>query len=312
MSEEKNESMEQESVGSIVQLPLDKLKEFKNHPFKTYEGEELDRLIADIKESGVLVPIIVRPIKTKRGNNSTLEWGGYEILSGHNRVKAAKAAELETIPAEIRDVDDEQAIVIVNKTNLQQRSFEKWLPSEKAQSIAQFYESIKRQGERSDLQSSTSGENQQKSDDKDESRAKAAKIYGVKENIIVKYLQLNKLIPPLKDRLDMKKIDFGSVAATQIALLPENEQKIVESVLTKGEYKLTVDRAKQIRELSKDKNLTVKSVEAVLKKETEGVNDPKPYTIKPDLMSKYFVDVPSEEIEAELIKALELYRSQSE
>jgi ParB family chromosome partitioning protein len=144
MVEENNEP--DKIIRNIIDLPIDKLKEFEGHPFKTYEGEQLEKLAASIIESGVLIPIIVRQKKLKTIKTVTILSGDYEILSGHNRVKAAKIAGFDKIPAEVRDVDDAEAVVIVNQTNLQQRSFKDWLESQKARSISQYYESIKSQG----------------------------------------------------------------------------------------------------------------------------------------------------------------------
>ena len=301
MSDEQNKSGE---VGTIRHLPVGKLKEFKNHPFKIYEREQLEQLAASIKESGVLTPIIVRQKKIKRDDNPTVLLDEYEILSGHNRVAASKLAGLDTIPAEIRDVDDDRAVAIVNGTNIQQRSFEKWLPSEKAQSIAQYHESIKRQGERGDLTLDTSSEIQNKWD----SMTETGKIYGVRRNIVEKYLNLNRLITQLKKRLDKK--EFGEIAAMNISHLSKDGQKTVNSLLKAKSHTLTLDNSKKIRELSKAGELTADSVEAILREDTGDVK-PKSYIVKSELISKYFPNAKPEEIEAELIKALELYRSQN-
>ena len=240
-------------------------------------------MVASIRERGVLVPVIVRPLKI----NYIPVIGRYEILSGHNRVNAAKIAELTTVPAEIRDVDDAQAVIIVNETNLQQRSFKDWRESEKARSIAQYHDSIKNQGKRQNTQTDTSAESQQSSDSY--ARRKTALIYGVKENIIEKYLQLNRLIEPLKNRLDGKDSSFGSIAAKHISLLTKK-------------YKFTVNKAKKIR----DRELTAESVEAILQEESNPAA--KSYTVKSNIISKYFPGVKEEELESELIEALRFYR----
>ena len=289
------------TAGTLCYLPIDELKNFREHPFKTYEGEQLKNFVASIAESGVLVPIIVRPNRLKAipGRNA-VDFGNYEILSGHNRIKAAKQLNHKNIRAEIRDVDDEKAIEIVNKTNLQQRSFEKWLPSEKSESIAQYHESIKRQGVHPDASSEVR--------EKWDSQAKAANIYGVKKNIIEKYLNLNRLIKPLKERLDKK--EFKEIPAKNIAHLSEDEQKTVNSFLSSGRYTLTLDNSKKIRKLSKSGEFDIESVEDILKEDNGGVRS-KVYTVKFSIISKYFPDVPPESIESELIKALELYKAQS-
>jgi ParB family chromosome partitioning protein len=296
-----------DSIGIIKYLAIDELKEFKEHPFKTYTGNALDKMVASIRERGVLVPVIVRPLKIGSPKSPVIVADRYEILSGHNRVNAAKIAELTTVPAEIRDVDDAQAVIIVNETNLQQRSFNDWLESEKAHSIAQYYGSIKSQGKQSESPIDASAEIQQKSDLY--ARKKTALIYSVKENIIEKYLQLNRLIEPLKNRLDNKDDSFGSIASKHISLLPEKAQRIVDSALNNGRYKLTVDKAKKIRDLSKTEEFTAESVEAILQEESNPAA--KGYTVNSDIISKYFPDVKAEELEAKMIAAFQFYREHS-
>ena len=234
-----------------------------------------------------------------------MTFGEYEILSGHNRVKAAEKAGLNKIPAEIRDVDDDEAVIIVNETNLQQRNFQTdWLESEKARSISQYYESIKKQGNRSDLHPDTSVEIQQQEEQTDSySRQKTALIYCVKDNIIEKYIQLNKLIIPLKNRLDKKSDSFGGIAARNIALLSNSEQETVHSLLEK--YKLTVDKARQIRDLSKNKKFNAESVEAILKQNND--TTPKPYIIKSEFILKHLPNVPHDKIESIIAEALDQY-----
>lgn len=303
MSDEKNGSVE--IVNSLQYLPINKLKEFKNHPFKKYEGERLDKLVASIKKNGILVPIIVRPYKMKTGaNNPAIIFDEYEILSGHNRVEGSKIAGLDKILAEIRDVDDEQAIAIVNATNIQQRNFKDWLPSEKAESIFQYHESIRRQGERSDLQPDTSPEVQEKWD----SQIETAKVYGVKKNIIEKYLNLNKLIEPLKERLNKK--EFGEIPAMNISYLSAKTQKLIHSVLKDEKYKLNLKIAESIKSAN-ESELTAEKIKEIFNREKSNNSPPKSFTLKSEIISKYFSDIQPEQLEAELIKALELYRSQN-
>jgi len=165
-------------------------------------------------------------------------------------------------------------------------------------------DSIKNPGKRSNPQTETSVESQQSSDSY--ARGKTALIYGVKENIIEKYLQLNRLIEPLKNRLDRKDSSFGNIAAKHISLLSEKAQTIIDSALNNERYKLTVDKAKKIRDLSKASELIAESVEAILQEE----NNPaaKGYMVNSDIISKYFPSVKAEQLESELIAAFQFYR----
>jgi len=126
----------------IYNLRLDKLFPYKNHPFKPYQGQRFDDMVESIKTNGVIMPIIVRPIDEFT----------YEILSGHNRVEASRSAELETIPAIVKEeLSDEEALLIVTETNLIQRSFTDLSHSERALTLAMHHEAIKQQGKRTDL-----------------------------------------------------------------------------------------------------------------------------------------------------------------
>jgi hypothetical protein len=113
----------------------------------------------------------------------------------------------------------------------------------------------------------------------------------------------------LKNRLDNKNNGFGSIAARYIALLSEEEQTIIETVLRTEKCKLSVDNAKKIRKLSEKNECTVEKVESILKEETNGVGETKPYTIKSEIISKYFHDLQPNEIDTEIIAALQFYRS---
>ncbi|MDP2892421.1 MAG: ParB/RepB/Spo0J family partition protein, partial [Bacillota bacterium] len=115
---------------------------FKNHPFKPYNEEKMQEMMESIKRNGVLMPILVRPEKNSNG---------FEIISGHNRVEAARKLGLIDIPATIRELDDETATIVMVDSNLRQR--DKLLPSEKAFAYKMKLEAIKRQGERTDLTS---------------------------------------------------------------------------------------------------------------------------------------------------------------
>lgn len=138
---ESTDLAKQQAGSEANSLPLDQLHPFKHHPFKLYNEEKMQEMVESIKQNGVLMPILVRP----------LEEGGFEIISGHNRVEAAKQAGLADIPANIREMDDETAIIVMVDSNLRQR--EKLLPSEKAFAYKMKLDAIKRQGARTDLTS---------------------------------------------------------------------------------------------------------------------------------------------------------------
>lgn len=123
----------------VVQLKLSELHPFEGHPFQVRDDEEMQQMVESLSEFGVLVPLIVRPDP----------YGGYEILSGHRRHRASELAEKETVPAIIRDLDDDAAIILMCDSNLQRENI---LPSERAWAYKMKLDAIKHQGKRNDLQ----------------------------------------------------------------------------------------------------------------------------------------------------------------
>ena len=124
-----------------TKIEISRLMPFENHPFKLYEGERFENMVRSIKEFGVIVPVIVRP----KGYD-------YEILSGHNRVNAAKAAGLLEVPVVIKEnLEDEEAMLIVTETNLMQRSFSDMLHSERAAALSEHHKALSSQGKSTDL-----------------------------------------------------------------------------------------------------------------------------------------------------------------
>lgn len=205
-----------ETGNGLQSLPVDKIKPFHDHPFHLYEGERLDDMVESIREHGVLNPVIVR----KNGKD-------YEMLSGHNRQNAAKIAGLSEIPAIVKDgLTDEEAYVYVIETNVIQRSFTDLAPSEKAAVLSARYEKVISQGRRNDIlheieQIGTCGHDVHKS----RSRDGIGEEYGMTGRNIARYMRVDKLIRPFKDRLDAGELTL--MAAVELSYLPENEQAIV-------------------------------------------------------------------------------------
>ena len=159
---------------------------FENHPFKVLDDEKMDELVDSIKENGILTPVIVRKDRDDL----------YEMISGHRRLHAAKIAGLETLPAIIKEMNDDQAIIYMVDSNLQR---EELLPSEKAFSYRMKYDAMKRQGYRSDLTSAQNGRKLETADI-------LGKQVGESRNQVKRYLRLTELIPELLDLVDEKRI----------------------------------------------------------------------------------------------------------
>lgn len=205
-----------ETGNGLQNLPVDKIEPFHDHPFHLYEGERLDDMVESIREHGVLNPVIVR----KKGSS-------YEMLSGHNRQNAAKIAGLTEIPAIVKEeLSDEEAYVYVIETNVIQRSFTDLAPSEKAAVLSARYEKVISQGRRNDIlqeieEIGTCGHDVHKS----RSRDSIGEEYGMTGRNIARYMRVDKLIRPFKDRLDAGELTL--TAAVELSYLSEDEQIIL-------------------------------------------------------------------------------------
>lgn len=302
-----------EDVGNrkVQEIDVEKLIPFENHPFRLYTGARLDDMVRSIREFGVLMPLLVR----EHGLNQ------YEILSGHNRLNAAKIVGLEKVPVRILECqDDNMAMLIVTETNLIQRSFSDLLLSERAIVLSEHHNALKSQGKRKDLINEiktlldadeqwdevTSG----RIVDKLKSSDIVGQEYDMSGRNVIRYLRLNKLNRNLLDLVDDGTIGF--TAAIEVSYLNEDNQSYLENFLEIGE-KLDIEKAKKLRDLQKASKLD----EVVMKKVLNGTYNfktkkPKSilsgFKIEPKLMKKYFKENQSEkEVKDILEEALELY-----
>ena len=225
------------SQGDIVEMPLVNLYEFKNHPFHVVDDERMQELVESIKEKGVLSPAIVR----KRGK------GGYEIITGHRRRRASELAGLHTMPVIIKELDDEEATILMVDANIQRENI---LPSERAFSLQMKLNAIKRQGKRTDLTSGQVGKKLEPDETSSHSDQKlAADRVGDKEGIsasvVRRFIRLTYLIPGLLDRVDSGKIGF--MQAVDLSFIDKKEQEIIYEVISKTDRKMTSRQAKLLR-----------------------------------------------------------------
>ena len=186
----------------VQEIPLSELHPFEGHPFRVVDDEEMMKTAESVRDFGVLTPAIVRPDPD----------GGYEIVSGHRRHRASELAGKETMPAIVRDLDDDAAIILMVDANLQRESI---LPSERAFAYKMKLDAIKHQGERTDL---TSTQVAQKL-----SVEKVGEDAGVSKDTIRRYIRLTELIPELLDMVDTGQIKFNP--AVELSYLASEEQK---------------------------------------------------------------------------------------
>ena len=294
------------AMGPIVDISIDSLAPFPINPFGLYTGQQLEDLVESIQANGVLVPIIVRP----------LEKGGYEILSGHNRVEASKLASLETVPAVVRDdLNDAESLLVLVETNLLQRSITDMHHSERAIALSIHYDAIKSQGRRTDLINevqellkddaeglfTTSGQVGQKLG----SRKRVAFEQGLSERNVARYLRVSRLIKPHLDRLDSGA--FALQTAVSLSYLSEAEQELVDEVLTTEHYRLSMADADALRHAKRP--LTRKAVVQIVKDPGhDAAKTPPPLRLEQEFLSRYFKpEQDHDEIAAIIAKALDQY-----
>lgn len=174
---------------SAMEIEIDKIKSFAGHPFKVIDDEKMQNLIESISESGVLTPVLIRPDQND----------GYEMISGHRRMHAAQKAGLITIPAIVREMTDDEAVIAMVDANIQR---EELLPSEKAFAYKMKMEAMRHQGERTDL---TLGQNVPKFKRTTEAIAQGT---GESYKQVQRYIRLTELIPDLLELVDKKRLNF--------------------------------------------------------------------------------------------------------
>ena len=198
---------------SAMEIEIDKIKSFSGHPFKVIDDEKMQDLIESISESGVLTPVLIRPVQND----------GYEMISGHRRMHAAQKAGLITIPAIVREMTDDEAVIAMVDANIQR---EELLPSEKAFAYKMKLEAMKRQGSRTDLTLSQN-ETKLRSDEI------LSKQVGESRAQVQRYIRLTELIPDLLELVDKKRLNF--TIAVDISYIPQDVQKwIYEYICDNG------------------------------------------------------------------------------
>lgn len=247
-----NEEQRQEAkLEKIMELPIDEIHEFKNHPFKVRQDEEMIKLTESITENGILLPTLVRPSPDGKG---------YEMVSGHRRMKAAEMNGLDKVPAIVRDLTDEQATIIMVDSNIQRETI---LPTERGFAYKMKLEAMKRQGKRVDLTCVQLGHKLEGI----KSVEILANEVGESKNQVRRYIRLTELIEPLRDMVDGLREDKKKIAlnpAVELSYLSkENQQFVVKYI---EELDLTPSHAQAIRlkELSKINRLDENVIYSIL------------------------------------------------
>ena len=283
---------------NVEYLPIEQLDNFENHPFKLYTEERLEAMKKSIQDYGIITPIIVR---VKKMN------GRYEILSGHNRVNAARLVGLKEVPAMIKEVrSDTEALLIVTETNFMQRSFKDMSYSERALTIFQRYQAMKRQGRRRDLleqiESLTGCAAKLTSR---QSGEKLAEEYHLAPRTISRYLRIYELHDELKERLDREELSF--IVGETLSYLKNETQQLINDVLKEHKIKITTKQAQILKQKDMEMELTLGDIQYVLLPPEKDKKLP-PVKLSQQLLKKYFGNSYAvEEIEIILEKALNKY-----
>lgn len=283
------EERDNESRESVREIPLEEISDFPNHPFKVKMDESMADMAESVKQYGVLVPALVREKPE----------GGYEMIAGHRRKMASELAEKKEIPCIVRNLTDDEAIIIMVDSNLQR---EQILPSEKAFAYKMKLDAMKRQqGYRSDLTSATP---LQKSERKS-SREILAEQAGESHEQIRKYIRLTELITPILDMVDSGKIAIRP--AVELSYLPKEQQTILLDTMQLEDCTPSHAQAIKMRKFADEGRLNEDVILSILSEEKG--NQKEQFRMPKERISKYFSPgTPAKQMEDTIVKALELYR----
>lgn len=280
----------------VVNLSFSEISDFPNHPFKVRMDEAMREMTESVKQYGVLVPALVRPKRS----------GGYEMVAGHRRKKAADLAGLAEIPCIVRQLTDDEATIIMVDSNLQR---EQILPSEKAFAYKMKLDAMKRQGQRTDL---TFGPPGQKS-----SRDELADSSPDSSRQIQRYIRLTHLIPEILELVDnsvLKDPEMLQIAlrpAVELSYLRKEEQADLFAIMDEMDCTPSHAQAIKMRQMSEaktgDERLAKDALVSIMKEEKP--NQKEQFKIPKEKISRFFAPgTPTQKIEDTIVKALELYR----
>ena len=267
---------------TIKDIPLNKLNPFPDHPFGVRDDEAMQQTVESVREYGVLVPAIARP----------LEDGSYELISGHRRKRASELAGLTTMPVIVRNVDRNTATIIMVDSNLQRENI---LPSERAKAYKMKLEAIKRQGARHDLTSSQV-ETKLRADER------VAQESGESRAQVQRYIRLTELQPELQQMVDEGKI--GMTPAVELSYLKPTEQKLLIDTIDSEQATPSLSQAQRMKRLSQEGRLTDDSMLGIMmeQKKPENWN----LSLPMDKIKKYFPrSYTPQRMEETIIKLLE-------
>jgi len=283
-----SEAERQQMSGDLVtEVPLSELHPFVNHPFEVRDDEDMQKLVDSIKENGVLTNLTVRPRAE----------GGYEIISGHRRFHAAQLAGLDKIKVQVRDVDDDQAIIDMVDANIQREHIS---PMEKARAYAMRLEAVKHQGRRTDLTSDQVGP-------KLTAAEKVAAGVQDTQTQVKRYIRLNSLVPDLQKKVDSGNLKFNP--AVELSYLTPDEQQSFLDYAEAQDCTPSLSQAQKLKAASKDGTLTLDKLEEIMSAQKPSVAPREPVlNINVSKVAQYFpTGCTKQQMENRILKILESY-----
>lgn len=278
---------QRESGDLVTEVSLSELHPFVNHPFEVRDDEDMQKLVDSIKENGVLTNLTVRPRAE----------GGYEIISGHRRFHAAQLAGLDKIKVQVRDVDDDQAIIDMVDANIQREHIS---PMEKARAYAMRLEAVKHQGRRTDLTSDQVGP-------KLTAAEKVAAGVQDTQTQVKRYIRLNSLVPALQKKVDSGTLKFNP--AVELSYLTPDEQQSFLDYAEAQDCTPSLSQAQKLKAASKERTLTPDKLEEIMSAQKPSVAPREPVlNINVSKVVQYFpTGCTKQQMENRILKILENY-----
>ena len=284
------ESRQEQQREQVQQIPIGELFPFKNHPFKVLDDESMQRTVESVEQYGVLSPLIARPRPE----------GGYEIISGHRRFHAAQLAGLDKIKVQVRNVDDDQAIIDMVDANIQREHIS---PMEKARALKMKNEALKRSAGR------PKGNWGQLDPNFPKPRTKEILAEGTGESAkqVQRYIRLNELIPELQKKVDSNTLKFNP--AVELSYLTPDEQQSFLDYAEAQDCTPSLSQAQKLKAASKEGTLTLDKLEEIMSAQKLSVAPREPVlNINVSKVAQYFpTGCTKQQMENRILKILESY-----
>ena len=273
---------------SVQDIPISQISDFPEHPFKVKQDEAMLEMAESVRQYGVLVPGLVRQ----------LEDGSYQMVSGHRRKLSSELAGRDTIPCIVRDLTDDEAVIIMVDSNLQR---ERVLPSEKAFAYRMKLEAMRRQGKRTDLTSAPLGQKLSRKTSRELLAAESPDSHSQ----IQRYIRLTYLLPEILTMVDDSKIAFRP--AVELSYLAEQEQCALYDTMEREDCTPSLAQAIKMKSFSREDKLSEAVIRSIMAEEKP--NQKEQFRIPKERISKYFKPgTPARTMEDTIIKALDYYR----